>query len=287
LCNILKNTRKKRQPVASDLKKAGVVGWPVAHSLSPRLHGYWLKKYSISGEYKAYGVEPDNLPEFISSLRENENFHGVNLTIPHKEAVIRLLDRIDDTAQAIGAVNTVIARDGKLFGTNTDAYGFAENIRPHIVGRKKAVVLGAGGAAKAVIVALKNLGFEEIIITNRTLERAKALSSVIRHPSSAIHWEKRGEILKGADLLVNTTSLGMTGKEPLEIDLSLLPRNSLVTDIVYSPLITPLLAQAQARGNSIVDGLGMLLHQAVPAFAAWFGVEPEVTGELRQYVLSK
>lgn len=271
----------------NNLKKSGVAGWPVAHSLSPRLHGYWLKKYKIAGEYKAYAVEPENLPEFIADMRYDKDFCGMNLTIPHKESVIELLDRVDDTALAIGAVNTIIVKDGKLFGSNTDAYGFAENIRPHIVGRKKAVVLGAGGAAKAVIVALKDLGFTEIIITNRTRERAEALLSVIRHPLSAVYWEERSEILESVDLLVNTTSLGMTGKDKLDIDLSLLPRDAVVTDIVYSPLITPLLEKAKIRGNPIVDGLGMLLHQAVPAFEAWFGIEPEVTEELRQYVLAE
>ncbi len=266
-----------------NIKKAGVVGWPVAQSLSPRLHGYWLKKYNIDGEYKAYPVEPEELKEFIKKLRVG--FCGVNLTIPHKEEVIRLLDEVDSIAKDIGAVNTIVVKDGKLYGTNTDAYGFAENIRVQVKGRKKAVVLGAGGAAKAVIFALKQLGFEDVIITNRTAERAETLSSIIHYPLSVAHWQKRSEILEGADLLVNTTSLGMKGKEPLNIDLSLLSRSALVTDIVYSPLITPLLVQARERGNNIVDGLGMLLHQAVPAFEAWFGVRPEVTEELRQHLL--
>ncbi|MEQ1704523.1 MAG: shikimate dehydrogenase [Rickettsiales bacterium] len=268
------------------IKKAGVVGFPVGHSLSPRLHGFWLKKYNIAGEYKHYEVRPEDLAEFIHNLRSDNDFSGVNLTIPHKESVIKLLDNIDEIATEIGAVNVVINKNGKLIGKNTDAYGFAENIRTSVTGTKKAVVLGAGGAAKAVIFALLEIGFKEIIITNRSRVRAEELSSVIRHPLSVVDWQKRGEILENTDLLVNTTSLGMTGKEPLEIDLWLLPKTALVTDIVYSPLITPLLAQAKARGNPTVDGLGMLLYQAVPAFEAWFGIKPEVTEELRQYVLA-
>lgn len=275
----------------SSIKKAGVLGFPIAHSLSPRLHGFWLKKYNIAGEYKAYEVPPENLAEFIETLRKDKDFVGVNLTVPHKEAVMGLVDEVDFLANVIGAVNTVIYDKGILVGKNTDAYGFAENIRNSVTGTKKAVVLGAGGGAKAVIFALKQLGFEQVIITNRTRTRAEELSSTIDYPLSVMYWEKRSEILIDADLLVNTTSLGMTGKEPLEIDLSLLPTTALVTDIVYSPLITPLLAQAQARGNRVVDGLGMLLHQAVPAFEAWFtkelaGRKPEVTEELRQHVLS-
>jgi shikimate dehydrogenase len=268
------------------IKKAGVVGFPVAHSLSPRLHGFWLDKYKIAGEYQHYEVKPENLPDFIHKLRSDKDFVGVNLTIPHKEAVMGLLDSIGDAAIVIEAVNTIINNNGKLAGINTDAYGFNENIKPFISGKKKAVVLGAGGAAKAVIFALKHLGFEDVIIANRTRERAEELSSVIRHPLTIIDWEKRSEILENADLLVNTTSLGMTGKDPLEIDLSLIPKTALVTDIVYSPLETPLLAQAKACGNPTVDGLGMLLHQAVPAFKAWFGVEPEVTEELKKHVLA-
>lgn len=268
------------------IKKAGVAGFPVAHSLSPRLHGFWLNKYKIAGEYKHYEVNPEDLGSFTENMRGNKDFVGLNLTIPHKEVVIGLLDEIDEVAKAISAVNTVINDNGILIGKNTDAYGFSENIKHFITGKKKAVVLGAGGAAKAIIFALKQLDFEQVFITNRTKKRAEELSSVTRHPLSIVDWEKRSEILQDADLLVNTTSLGMTGKEPLEIDLSLLPKTALVTDIVYSPLETKLLAQARARGNPTVDGLGMLLHQAVPAFEAWFGVKPEVTEELRQYVLA-
>ena len=272
------------------IKKAAVIGYPVKHSLSPRLHNYWLKKYNIKGEYTAIEVLPENLSEFIKSLDKN-GFCGVNVTIPHKELVILMLDEVEDMARTIGAVNTVIVKDGKLLGKNTDAYGFAENIKPYIIGKRKAVVLGAGGASKAVIFALQILGFKEIIITNRTKERAEEL--VLSYQRTLVSsltiadWNDRHKILENVDLLVNTTSLGMIDKEPLGIDLSLLPKTALVTDIVYSPLITQLLAQAMERGNPTVDGLGMLLHQAVPAFEAWFGVKPEVTEDLRKYILEK
>lgn len=272
--------------MVSNTKKAGVIGFPVSHSLSPRLHGYWLKKYNIDGEYQAYPVEPKNLASFIKNLRTDKNFVGANFTIPHKEEMMKLVDETHGFAWMIEAVNTIIVKDGQLHGINTDDEGFMENIRTSITGKKKAVVLGAGGAAKAVIFALKILGFEQIIVTNRTRERAEKVAQWVEPNLEIADWENRSEILENTDLLVNTTSLGMTGKEHLEIDLSLLPKTALVTDIVYSPLITGLLTQAQARGNTTVDGLGMLLYQAVPAFEAWFGVRPEVTEELRQYVLN-
>lgn len=272
------------------MKKAAVIGFPVKHSLSPRLHNYWLDKYKIAGEYTAIEIPPDGLSEFISTMAER-SYCGVNVTVPHKEKVIKLLDMVDFSAGLIVAVNTVIVRDnGDLYGINTDAEGFAQNINSHITGKRKAIVLGAGGATRAICYALNGLGFEQIIITNRTHARAEKLAqdfslSNLTYPPTVKNWESRGEILQDADLLVNATSLGMTGKEPLDIDLSMLPKTALVTDIVYNPLITPLLAQAQARGNPIIDGLGMLLHQAVPAFEAWFGARPEVTDELRNYIL--
>jgi len=264
---------------------AGIVGWPVEHSLSPRLHGYWLSYYGIAGEYVPLAVPPEDLADAIFGLVP-DGIRGVNLTIPHKEAVMNLLDSIDDEATAIGAVNTIIVSDdGKLIGRNTDAYGFTQNITPHLpLSRNKAVVLGAGGAAKAVIHALRALGFKDIIVLNRTRTRADELAGWFGGITIE-DWENKEAVLSGADLLVNTTSLGMTGKEPLEINLEALPVGALVTDIVYAPLITPLLAAAKARGNPVVDGLGMLLHQAVPGFEAWFGQRPEVTDALRAHVL--
>jgi len=264
-------------------KVAGVIGWPVKHSLSPKLHGYWLKQYGIDGEYKAQGVEPTDLKDFLKSLPQT-GWQGCNLTLPHKEAAFKLVDELDDIARAVGAVNTIIVKDGKLLGRNSDVYGFAENIRPHLRAKNKAVVIGAGGAAYAVVQALLQEGFKKVEVTNRTESRAQVLREHFKNKISVLPWESRHR-LEGADLLVNTTSQGMVGQEPLDLKLDALPKEALVTDIVYTPLITPLLAQAKARGNTIVDGLGMLIHQGVPGFEAWFGVRPEVTEQLRRYLL--
>lgn len=286
--------------MAENIMKAGVVGWPVSHSLSPKLHGFWLKQSGIAGEYKAYGVEPQALPNFIQQMYDDKNFRGVNLTIPHKEAVMPLLDEIDDRAKTMGAVNTVIKKNGKLIGTNTDAYGFYENIKSRLTGKRKAVVLGAGGAARAVVFSLQLEGIEDIVIANRSSERVKKLienlelfrrelkSGQIRGKLHSINWEDRGAALKEADLLVNTTSLGMKDNPPLDIDLSLLLDTALVTDIVYNPLETELLKQAKMRGNPTVDGLGMLLHQAAPAFQMFYDTKtlPHVTDELRNHILA-
>lgn len=259
------------------LKIAGVAGWPVSHSLSPRLHNYWLKQLGIHGEYNAYEVRPEALPGFIESLRSMHGMRGCNLTLPHKEHAIALLDSVDALAQTVGAVNTIIAEDGKLHGTNTDVYGFAENIRPHMTGNGKAVILGAGGASRAVAKALLDLGFADIHITNRTRAKAEAVNAALGGVLKIEEWDMRSAVLKGADLLVNTTSLGLKGQPPLQLDLSALPKTALVTDIVYKPLLTPLLEWAQAHGNPTVDGLGMLIYQAVPGFTAWFGAPPDVT----------
>jgi shikimate dehydrogenase len=289
----------------ANIKKAAVIGYPVAHSLSPRLHNYWLKKYKIDGEYTAIEVLPENLADFIKSLDKN-GFCGVNVTIPHKEAALNILRydcsqaSIDINAQYIGAINTIVVSDfGKLIGKNTDAYGFQKNIEYHFnkkeSKKEKAVVLGAGGATNAIWNILIGMGFKEVVITNRTRKNIDTKEHIIKDMFAKVdgsyytihEWNDRNNILENADLLVNTTSLGMTGKDELDIDLSLLPKTAIVTDIVYNPLITPLLAQAQARGNQIVDALGMLLHQAVPAFEAWFGVRPVVDEDLRKYILDK
>lgn len=254
---------------------AGVLGWPVSHSLSPRLHGHWLSQLGIDGQYMAVPVEPENLRAALANLM-GEGWQGCNLTIPHKEEALKLVDTLDETARIIGAVNTLVFSGGKIIGSNTDAYGFAENIRPALQGKGKAVVLGAGGAARAVCYALAKEGFAEVVITNRTHERAKELATHLGDGFSTTLWESREAILAGADLLVNTTSLGLKGGDMFDLNLDSLPETALVTDIVYAPLITPLLAAAQKRGNPIVDGLGMLIHQAVPGFTAWFGQKPHV-----------
>jgi len=268
---------------------AGVMGWPIDHSLSPRLHGYWLEQYRIDGAYVPLAVAPDALATALTALPAL-GFRGVNLTVPHKERALELCDEVADLTRRIGAVNTVVVRDGKLVGSNSDGFGFLENLKsgaPHWrIDAAPAVVLGAGGAARAVVAALIDGGAPEVRIVNRTLARAETLAAELGGALSAHGWERRDSALHEAGLLVNTTTLGMAGQPPLELDLSGLPTDAVVTDVVYAPLITPLLAAAGARGNPVVDGLGMLLHQARPGFAAWFDVEPEVTAALRAFVVS-
>lgn len=267
---------------------AGIMGSPVAHSLSPRLHGHWLARYGIDGAYVPLPVPPERLEQALRALPAL-GFAGVNLTIPHKEPAVALVDRLSSAATRVGAVNTVVVEaDGTLSGDNTDGFGFIAALSESEVGWRApagpAVVLGAGGAARAVVVALIDAGVPEIRLLNRTAERAQALAAELGGPIRAIAWAERSAALAGAALLVNTTSLGMKGQPPLDLALDALPRSALVTDIVYTPLITPLLAAAQARGNPVVDGLGMLLHQARPGFRAWFGVDPVVDAELRAVV---
>lgn len=268
---------------------AGVMGWPVAHSRSPRLHGYWLRTYGIDGAYIPLPVRPEN---FVAALRALPmlGFAGVNVTVPHKEAALNAVDRSDPAARRIGAVNTIVtAADGTLDGRNSDGFGFMENLRAGVPGWSPkagpAVIVGAGGAARAVAVALLDGGAPEIRIVNRTTERAERLSQDIGGPFRVYGWAERSSALGDAALLVNTTTLGMSGQPLLELALDRLPTAAVVNDTVYSPLETPLLAAAKARGNRVVDGLGMLLHQARPGFAAWFGVEPAVTPELRRFIL--
>ncbi|SEH27665.1 shikimate dehydrogenase [Magnetospirillum fulvum] len=269
---------------------AGVIGWPVGHSRSPRLHGYWLEKMGIDGAYLPLAVAPDDLAEAVRALPKL-GFRGVNLTIPHKEAVIPLLDVVDSLAARIGAVNTlIINEDGTIEGRNTDAFGFLENVRRGAPlwqpSQGPAVVIGAGGAARAVIAALSDAGVGELRLVNRSRDRAERLAQDLGGPIVVGDWDSRAALLDGAALLVNTTSLGMAGQPPLDLDLAALPVSAIVTDIVYVPLETPLLALARQRGNRTVDGLGMLLWQAVPGFSAWFGQQPEVTDALRAFVLS-
>lgn len=267
---------------------SGVIGWPVTHSRSPRLHGYWLQKYGIDGAYIAMPVRPVDLPTAIRALPAL-GFRGANVTVPHKEAALALCDEVDEMARRIGAVNTLVVRnDGRLVGANSDAYGFLENLRQASDWRAAAgpaVILGAGGAARAVGIALLDAGVPALKIVNRTAERAQTLARNLGRRATAVAWEKRSAALDEASLLVNTTSLGMTGQPALEIDLQKLPAAATVNDIVYSPLETPLLAAARARGNAVVDGIGMLLHQARPGFEAWYGRRPEVDEALRRFVL--
>lgn len=274
--------------MADTAKRAFVIGHPIAHSRSPRIHGHWLKAYDLAGSYEAIDVAPDDLAGFIGGLQEN-GFCGGNVTIPHKETVAALVGRLDDAAERIGAVNTLWFADGCLWGGNTDVHGFAANLDEHAPGWAKngpAVVLGAGGAARAVIHALKERGVADIRIINRTLERALELRDRFGGGTSAHRMDSTGELLSDAGLLVNTTALGMHGNEGLPADPAALPDRAIVTDIVYVPLETPLLAAARERGLKCVDGLGMLLHQAVPGFERWFGKRPEVTPQLRNLILA-
>jgi shikimate dehydrogenase len=267
---------------------AGVIGWPVAQSRSPVLHGHWLSQYGIQGAYLPLPVQPDRLPDAIRGVRAL-GFSGCNVTIPHKLGVLKLVDQVDPVAARIGAVNTVVVQnDGTLSGFNTDAYGFLASLRDvrgdFKAGADPIVVLGAGGAARAVVVALLDDGAQEIRLTNRTIERAQELSRIDPSRIKVVAWEMRNSALDGAALLVNTTSQGMTGTPPLDLSLDALPDTAMVSDIVYNPLETPLLAAARKRGNTAVDGLGMLLHQAVPAFEAFYGTRPRVSNELRRVV---
>jgi shikimate dehydrogenase len=275
--------------LSGNAKIAGVIGWPVAHSLSPRLHGYWLQTLGIDGAYVPLPVAPENISDALRALLKL-GFAGANVTVPHKEAALAAVDEVSEIANRIGAVNTLICKsDGTLYGDNTDAFGFIENLRAGAPSWRPdsgcALVLGAGGAARAVITALIDAGVTEISLSNRTLARAYDVAQYIGGNVAVVPWEARDTAAEGVTLLVNTTTLGMTGKAPLEMDIRALADDAVVTDIVYAPLQTPLLASAHARGLTTVDGLGMLLHQARPGFEAWFGVRPEVTADLRRHVL--
>lgn len=268
--------------------RAGVIGHPIGHSRSPLIHRHWLDTYQIPGAYEAYDIEPEHLRDETLRLRD-AGLKGFNVTLPHKQAVMEICTTLTADAQRIGAVNTVVFYpSGEIEGRNTDAYGFMENAReaqPHFDWRAgPATVLGAGGAARAILFALRAAGVPEIRLTNRTLESAETLAE--EFGCRVYEWEDKSSALEGAASLINTTSLGMKGQPALEIDLEELEPGALVYDIVYAPLMTPLLLQAQEKGAKTVTGIGMLLHQARPAFQAWFGTLPEVDDALRAKVLA-
>jgi shikimate dehydrogenase len=276
---------------------AGVFGWPVDHSRSPRLHGFWLAQYGIDGAYIPFATHPRDLPRAIRAL-PSLGFRGGNVTLPHKEPALGLVDEVSRVAQRIGAVNTLVVReDGSIFGDNTDGYGFLAHLRASQPRWQPAlgpaVVLGAGGAARAIVVALLESGVPGIVLANRTQRRAEELAETLEMAVGSeasgrigvVTWHKREAALEDAGLLVNTTQLGQAGQPPLDMNLEALPISGVVYDIVYVPLETPLLAAARATGHATVDGLGMLLHQARPGFHAWFGTEPQVSPELRDFVL--
>jgi shikimate dehydrogenase len=283
--------------ISGKAKLAGVMGWPIGHSRSPRLHGYWLERYGVDGAYVPLAVAPERAEQAIRALPAL-GFRGCNVTVPLKEIAFRTVDRLDPVARRMGAVNTIVVDgDGALVGGNTDGFGFLENLKagcPEWSAESgPAVVVGAGGAARAVVVALLDAGAPEVRLINRTAARAEELAADLGKDLgpdlagtiSVVDWVSRETALDGAALLVNTTTQGMAGQPALDLRLDALPPSALVNDIVYVPLETPLLAAARARGNRVVDGIGMLLHQARPGFAAWFGVEPEVTPELTRFVL--
>jgi shikimate dehydrogenase len=272
------------------MKRACVIGWPVAHSRSPVVHRFWLKLYGLDGAYEMEAVRPEEIDGFLRSLRQR-GYEGANVTLPHKEAALAAADRRDQAATTIGAANTLwLDAEGLLHASNTDAYGFMTHLAAEAPDwnkdKRPVMVLGAGGAARAILHGLIEAGAPKILLANRTESRAKALAEGLGSRVSVVPWEDRNRALSGCGLLVNATSLGMTGKPPLDIDLSALPADAIVADIVYSPLETQLLAAARARGNRAVDGLGMLLHQAVPGFERWFGVRPQVTPDLRAHVMA-
>lgn len=271
-------------PISGAAKVAGVMGWPIHHSLSPRLHGYWLRQSGIDGVYVPIPVRPGDIEAALRALPKL-GFAGCNVTVPHKEAALAVMDQVSDTARRTGAVNTVVVgADGTLSGTNTDAAGFRDNVLATVPGWEAgdgpAVVLGAGGAARAVVAALIGGGAPEVRVVNRTQDRAERLAADFGGPVVARPWDDAAAALDGAALLVNTTVLGMTGQPRLTLDLSALPLSAVVADIVYVPARTALLDAAAARGNTVVEGLGMLLYQARAGFAAWFGVEPPITDDL-------
>ncbi|PRY75741.1 shikimate dehydrogenase [Yoonia maritima] len=270
--------------------KACVIGNPISHSLSPKLHGYWLKRYGLPGEYTALQVTEGDLEETLRML-PSQGFVGVNVTLPHKVEVLQYADQITDRATLIGAANTLTFKeDGRIFADNTDGYGFISNLRQGAPDwdpkSGPAVIFGAGGAARAVIVALADAGVPEIILTNRTRAKAEALRADFGARIRVVDWVQAGSVLEDANVVINTTSLGMKGAAEFKVSLDALRPETVVTDIVYNPLRTPFLKAAEKVGCTTVDGLGMLLHQGVPGFERWFGKRPEVDEETRQAVLA-
>jgi len=274
--------------ISGAARLAGVIGWPITHSRSPAIHGYWLEQYGIDGAYVPLGIDPKDIDQMFDALPKL-GFRGWNVTLPHKEDAFRLVHARTQTAEEIGAVNTVtVQADGSLHGDNSDAFGFMAHLdqsAPDWPKDRPAVVLGAGGAARAVCSGLLQAGVPSLRLMNRTRERAEALAEAFGPRVEVVDWDERSAALAGAGLLTNTTSLGMTKQPPLEIAVDDLPGDGVVYDIVYVPLETDLLAQARKRELACVDGLGMLLHQARPGFHRWFGVDAQVTPDLHQSVV--
>lgn len=262
-------------------KRACVMGWPISRSLSPALHGHWLKTYGIDGDYTAMAVQPENLKAALHLIRDR-GYAGCNLTMPLKEMALEWMDAHDESCLISGAANTVVIRDKKFIGFNSDGFGFMESLKAQHAewNGARVAVIGAGGAARGIIASLKGAGAKHFVLINRTPDKAERIARQFSLDASIEPWENRTEALKGATLLINCTSLGMAGESPLDLDLTHLPQDATVCDIVYTPLITPLLARARSRGNPVVEGLPMLLHQGRLGFAHWFGRDPDVTPAL-------
>jgi shikimate dehydrogenase len=275
---------------SNQFKLAGVMGMPIFQSRSPILHNYWIKKYNIKGAYGHFPVQVENVEAAVRGLSAL-GIAGCNITQPHKVMAMKLMDQLSPLAQRIGAINCIVVQpDGSLHGFNNDGFGFIQSLKDvNTTWRADTgpiVVLGAGGAARAVVVSLVDEGAREIRLINRTRATADELAAVAPHVVKTYDWEERHAALEGAAMLVNTTNQGMYGQPPLDIKLDALPKSAMVSDLIYIPLETPLLAAARERGHVTSNGLGMLLNQAIPAFEAWFGVKPEITEELRQAVLA-
>lgn len=267
---------------------AAVMGWPISQTRSPMLHNYWFEKHGVAGTYVPLAIPPERLQAALRAL-PSLGFSGCNLTIPLKQDAMRIVDQVDITAQKIGAISCVVVRpDGSLAGFNNDWFGFVHNILELVPDWRadagSVAVMGAGGGARAVVYGLMERGAREIRLCNRTLARAQTLAKEFGGPIDVLPWEQRHDAIEGVAMLVNATSQGMVGQPPLDLRLDKLARGALVSDIIYIPRETPLIASARARGNRTVTGLGMLLHQGIPAWKAWFGIEPKVTAELRAQI---
>ncbi len=269
------------------LPRACVIGWPIGHSRSPAIHNYWLRELGLPGVYEREAVRSEELPAFFRRIGV-DGLRGANVTAPHKESAHAACAFLSENAKATGAVNTLWRDGGKLCGDNSDVTGFAANLDDFVAGWDRqaaaAIVIGAGGAARAVVYSLIQRGVGRVLIVNRTLERAERLAAQFGARARATPWKDLPQYLSGADMLVNATSAGMSGRSPLHIDLAPLPKDAIVADIVYVPLQTPLIRAAEARGLRVVGGLGMLLHQAATGFERWFGVRPQVSKALRDYI---
>ncbi len=271
------------------MKRACVIGWPISHSRSPMIHGFWLKRYGIDGQYTKEAVKPEDAATFLRGLASN-GYAGCNVTVPHKETAFAVADEVEASARAVGAANTVWLESGRLHVANTDTYGFmthlAESVPDWRTRDAPVLVLGAGGAARAIVFGFLEAGVGRVVVANRTRERADALVRHFGPHAVAIDWEKRSEAARHASVVVNTTTIGMKREGSLGIDFARADQRTVVADIVYVPLETELLANAREHGLRTLDGLGMLLHQAVPGFEKWFGVRPEVTSELRAILVA-